>query len=100
MSTDITRAEVPPQPRPFPPLPGQPPQPQPPNAPALPPVHVNPPMVYVEPAFEYRHLARRIGADQMPGDDELDSLGADGWELVGVINDGRSAHFYFKRQTK
>jgi hypothetical protein len=48
-------------------------------------------------AWEYQHLAQQIGAPAL-GPAELDTLGVDGWELVGVVTDSQGVlHFYFKR---
>lgn len=80
--------QPPPQP-PFPPGPG--------IEPGLPEVHVSPPLVYVEPRFEYKQLAREITGGPPVNDAELDELGRGGWELVSVLSDGRTAYFYFKR---
>lgn len=66
----------------------------------MPEVHVKPPMVFVEPAWEYKHVERRLAGQEPLGESELNALGDDGWELTGVVSDGRAAHFYFKRQTK
>lgn len=79
--------------------PPQPPRPQPPGFdPDLANVRPIAPMVYVEPAFEYRQLTRQLQAgESLPTAAELDALGRDGWELVSVIQAGQSAHFYFKR---
>ena len=81
---------------------GQQPQPPLPRHPGFDPqlqdVHVVPPVVWVEPTFEYRELTREIVAGSAPVTaPELDELGKDGWELVSVLNDGKAAHFYFKR---
>jgi hypothetical protein len=61
-------------------------------------IHVRTPMVYVEAVWQYKHLTRPL---QGPGlsDEELTLLGTDGWELVSVVADGQTAHFYFKRQS-
>lgn len=77
-----------------------PPRPAPPNpAPQTPEVHVHTPLVYVEPAWEYRHVTRGLGGAEL-SDAELTALGAEGWELVGIYGDQRNVHFYFKRQTR
>jgi hypothetical protein len=88
-------AEVPPRhvpPRPIP-------------APHFPDVQVAPaPLIPQVPVasttnWEYKHLAR--AADASPLDEtELNTLGRDGWELVGVVTDARTLHFYFKRETR
>lgn len=58
---------------------------------------LEPPMVYVPPAWEYMELERSAAAGQLPGAAELNALGAKGWELAGVVQAGDAAHFYFKR---
>jgi hypothetical protein len=56
------------------------------------------PMVYVAPMWEYRHIHRPVGGEAPPiSEDELNALGADGWELTAVIPGPTGAHFYFKR---
>jgi len=81
--------EIPP---PFPPRPVFPP---------LPEVHVQPPMVFVQPAWEYRHVTRAPGEQEGTlTEAELNELGAAGWELVGVITEQAVVHFYFKRQVQ
>ena len=82
-------AYQPPTHPPFPPGPGV--------EPGLPEVHVSPPLVYVEPRFEYKQLAREIAQGAPMSDAELEELGRAGWELVSVLGDGRTAYFYFKR---
>ena len=84
--------EVPPPPVPFPP----------PHVPVVPPppLHANvtvPQVRMLAPMWEYKHLTRT--ADAAPLDEaELNTLGHDGWELTGVVTDGRTTHFYFKRE--
>lgn len=81
----------------LPPYPPQPPVP-PFTDPRLPEVHVSPPMVFVEPVFEYRTVTRELGAGKPPlSEAELNELGKAGWELVSVLGDGGGVHFYFKR---
>ena len=86
------RAHQPPYQPPFPPQPGV--------DPGTPQVRIATPMVYVEPAFEYKALSRELGSAPPLNEAELAELGKDGWELVSVVGDGRSAHFYFKRATR
>jgi hypothetical protein len=74
------------------------PHPVPPYTP--PDVRVQPPMVFVEPEWEYKHVARTLTEQEPLGEAELNELGAQGWELAGVLSDTRSAHFYFKRLTR
>lgn len=66
----------------------------------VPDVRVQPPMVFVEPAWEYKHVARSLTEQEPLGEKELNELGAQGWELAGVFTDTQSAHFYFKRLTR
>jgi hypothetical protein len=78
----------PPQ-RPFP----QPPQPQ---------QHqVQRPMVYVyeTPAWEYKVIVKNP-EDESLSEDELNTLGANGWELAGVVALPTKVQFYFKRARK
>jgi len=62
-------------------------------------VRVQPPVVYVEPTWEYKHLVRDLAKEPAPEEAELNAFGAEGWELAGVFARGSEAHFYFKRQT-
>lgn len=72
---------------PFPPRPGEPSG-----------ARVEPPWVPVEPRWEYKELVREVGADTLPSEAELNDLGSDHWELVGVVSEGRCIRFYFKRE--
>jgi hypothetical protein len=75
-------------------IPAPPPQPTDP----IPVRHVEPPMVFVAPAWEYRQLYK---PGSVPADEaELNALGAEGWELAGVASDSGGVHFYFKRQLR
>lgn len=58
-----------------------------------------PPMVYVreEPVWEYKYLRRNLAQEELPTENELNALGADGWELAGVVTLATEAHFCFKR---
>lgn len=60
--------------------------------------HLEPPVVFVAPAWEYRCLFKTGGvhADEA----ELNALGAEGWELAGVSTDPGGVHFYFKRELR
>ena len=56
------------------------------------------PTVYVAPTWEYKHLHRVVRGDAPPlTASELNTLGADGWELAGVIPSLTGVHLYFKR---
>lgn len=59
--------------------------------------HVEPPVVFVQPVWEYKHLVRRIPGEEPLDQDELNRLGTEGWELVGLYTDSTTLHFYLKR---
>ncbi|HEU4564094.1 MAG TPA: hypothetical protein VFS05_05585 [Gemmatimonadaceae bacterium] len=80
----------------YPPHPFPPPAPFPPAEPA-PRAPMQPPMVYVSPEWEYRRLDRSLGAEAPPTEEELNALGAEGWELAAVVTAGERAWFYLKR---
>jgi hypothetical protein len=72
---------------PFPPRPGEPSG-----------ARVEPPWVPIEPRWEYKELVRDIEGATLPAEAELNALGREHWELVGVVSAGRQVHFYFKRE--
>lgn len=45
------------------------------------------PMVYVKdkPVWQYKELVRNLMREKVPSEDELNALGADGWELAMVV---------------
>ena len=86
MWSSALRNEIPPLPRPF--------------APQMPEVHVHPPLVFVPPAWEYQEVVRSLDEAGALTEPELNALGADGWELAGILQDGRQVNYYFKRQTR
>ena len=91
-SFSAPRAHLPP----YPPQPPYPPRPG--TDPNLPEIRVAPPVVYVESSFEYKHVRRDLAAGEAPiSEAELNELGGAGWELVGVLGEERTVHFYFKR---
>lgn len=57
------------------------------------------PRVYVreDPAWEYRLLMRNLAKQDAPSEDELNALGADGWEMAGLFSDSPFLYLYFKR---
>lgn len=59
------------------------------------------PMVYVkiDPKWEYKQIVRDLAAGPAPTAEELNALGADGWELAGILADSPRVYFYFKRST-
>jgi len=62
-----------------------------------PPGRLDPPMVAVEPRWEYKEVVRALDQQGPLAEAELNALGDERWELAGVITTGASAHFYFKR---
>jgi hypothetical protein len=58
---------------------------------------LEPPLVWVEPCWEYHHVVRPIGAEEPLSKAELNTLGAAHWELTGVVLIGEVVHYYFKR---
>jgi len=60
---------------------------------------IPPPIVYVKEktVWEYKQLIRNLAKEKAPAEDELNALGADGWELAGVFTDSPFVYFYFKR---
>jgi hypothetical protein len=60
-----------------------------------------PPTVYVteRPAWEYKHVARKLDREAVLDEDEMNALGAEGWELAGLFADAASVHYYFRRPT-
>jgi hypothetical protein len=57
------------------------------------------PIVYVKDkrVWQYKLLSRNLSKQEAPGEDELNKLGVEGWELAGVFTDSPFVHFYFKR---
>jgi hypothetical protein len=74
-----------PPPHPFSP----PPQPQQPQLP-----HVQPPMVYV---YEKQQWEYKVVVQNALSEEQLNALGAEGWELVGVVALPPTTQFYLKR---
>ena len=73
--------------------------PEPPREPSSP-LRLQPPMVFVPPKWEYKHVTRQITDEAPLADEELDKLGAEGWELAAVFTGAAAVHFYFKRATR
>jgi hypothetical protein len=59
---------------------------------------IAPPWVPVEPRWEYKDVVRDLDVDGLLTEAELNALGADHWELSGVVGEGTRVHFYFKRE--
>ena len=68
----------------------------------LQPMPVQAPMIYVyEPArWEYRVVVRKTDEKALLSEEELNALGAEGWELAGTATLPRQVQFYFKRVRK
>jgi len=49
------------------------------------PGRLEPPMVYVSATWEYIEIVRPEEANRLPTGAELNALGAQGWELAGVV---------------
>jgi hypothetical protein len=77
--------------RPLPHVPATPQEPQ--------RAHIQPPTVFVyeRQGWEYKVVTRDIADDAPLSEDELNALGKDGWELVGVVPLARTVQFYLKR---
>ena len=59
--------------------------------------HIEPPFVPLEPRWEYKDVVREV-ATGLLSEAELNALGAEHWELTGVVPAGTRVHFYFKRE--
>lgn len=60
------------------------------------------PIIYEDhtPTWEYQQLVRNLAKETAPSAEELNSLGADGWEVVGLFSDPPFVYFYLKRPAK
>jgi len=60
---------------------------------------IRPPMVYVrEPLkWEYKQVIRDLENEKAPDEEELNKLGAEGWELTSIVQYLHTVYFYFKR---
>lgn len=76
-----------------------PPSPFPPQQPRIP--QAQSPMVYVyeKQQWEYKVVVK-TAAEELLSEQELNELGASGWELVGVLALSGRVQFYFKRVRK
>jgi hypothetical protein len=70
-----------------------------PGWPVPPESRIDPPFVAVEPRWEYKEVIREITGDLL-SEAELNALGADRWELAGIVPAGTQVHFYFKRERR
>ena len=57
------------------------------------------PIVYLNenPAWEYKLFIRDLELDNAPGEEEINPLGAEGWELVGIFVHANMLYCYLKR---
>ena len=57
------------------------------------------PMVYVneKTVWQYKQVVRNLSRESAPGEEELNKLGKEGWELIAIMQDSPMAYFYFKR---
>jgi hypothetical protein len=60
---------------------------------------VRPPMIYVKESlkWEYKQIARNLKKEGPLSEEELNALGAEGWEMSGVAQHSSTSYFYFKR---
>ena len=60
-----------------------------------------PPMIYVteRTQWQYKRLTYELEKESPPTSEELTKLGAEGWELTGVLADSGVGYFYLKRPT-
>jgi hypothetical protein len=60
---------------------------------------ISPPTVYVyeRQQWEYRVVTKHVGEEPTCSENDLNALGKDGWELVGVVPVQASVEFVFKR---
>lgn len=58
-----------------------------------------PPVVYVRETvrWEYKQIVRDLEKESPPDEAELNALGAEGWEMSGVVQKPPLAYFHFKR---
>ena len=63
---------------------------------------VQPPMVYIRKGltWEYKRITRDLDKEQILDEEELNALGAEGWELVTSVTVGSITNFYFRRSTR
>jgi hypothetical protein len=70
-----------------------------PGLPGTPETRLEPPLVSVEPRWEYREIVRET-ASGLLSEAELNALGDEHWELAGIAMAGSRVHFYFKRERR
>jgi hypothetical protein len=57
------------------------------------------PIVYVKEKtiWQYKRVTRNLSKEEAPGEEELNKLGKEGWELAAILTDSPIIYFYFKR---
>ena len=87
--------EIPRPERTYPSVPPEAPPAPPPSAPSPPPA-----TIYVQqpPKWAYKIIERNLITEAMPGEAELNELGAQGWELAATAIHEQRAILYFKRR--
>lgn len=70
-----------------------------PGWPAIPEHRIDPPLVALEPRWEYKEVVRQFMTGLL-SEAELNELGAEHWELAGIVPAGNEVHFYFKRERR
>jgi hypothetical protein len=60
---------------------------------------IYPPMIYVKESlkWEYKQITRNLKIESPLSEEELNALGAEGWEMTGVAQQPPLAYYYFKR---
>lgn len=53
--------------------------------------------VYEKQEWEYKVVSKDVGDHPSLSEEELNAIGASGWELVGVVPRPSKVQFYFKR---
>jgi hypothetical protein len=88
MSTKLNVSEFPRYPLPHVPSAPEPQQP-----------HVQPPTVFVyeKQGWEYKVVSKDPAVDARALEEELNALGKDGWEVIGVVPLSAALQFYLKR---
>lgn len=83
-------------------LPSIPPLAPPPHPPPTQPGSPQPisPIIYLREKvqWEYKRITCNLIADETLAEEELNDLGADGWELSHVVTQVSFVHYYFKRR--
>ena len=60
---------------------------------------IEPPLVPIDPRWEYNVVVRDVSAGPL-SETELNALGAEHWELVGIVPSEGRIHYYLKRERR